>query len=73
MSEAKNSPDASTNHDSEDLWAEALEQQRKRNPPLPVHRRLQILMGKMHSISFLISILLWISPFASLSNWGAQK
>ncbi|WP_273837751.1 flagellar motor switch protein FliN [Providencia rettgeri] len=29
MSEAKNSPDASTNHDSEDLWAEALEQQKK--------------------------------------------
>lgn len=28
MSEAKNSPDASTNHDSEDLWAEALEQQK---------------------------------------------
>ncbi|MBP6123823.1 MULTISPECIES: flagellar motor switch protein FliN [Providencia] len=29
MSEAKNSPDASTNLNSEDLWAEALELQKK--------------------------------------------
>ncbi|EKT62214.1 flagellar motor switch protein FliN [Providencia burhodogranariea] len=29
MSEAKNSPDASTNQGSEDLWAEAMEQQKK--------------------------------------------
>lgn len=47
MSEAKNSPDASTNHDSEDLWAEALEQQ-KRNPPQLVHRLLITLMDKTH-------------------------
>ncbi|BBG58442.1 MULTISPECIES: flagellar motor switch protein FliN [Providencia] len=29
MSEAKNSLDASTNHNDEDLWAEALEQQKQ--------------------------------------------
>lgn len=29
MSEAKNSLDASTNHNEEDLWAEALEQQKQ--------------------------------------------
>ncbi len=46
MSEAKNSPDASTNHDSEDLWAEALEQQKKRNPPQLVHRLSTTLMDK---------------------------